>query len=193
MGAFASAQEDIGRRLSEAPAAPPPAAPDADTEAAARGQAGLRSQTADLQKDLEALAAELGAAPPRAAARLEAAQEEQGLAEADLGRGDTASALGHQEKALEHLEQGGQDLKNAAAARQQVEIGIGAGFSQPSGGVRPAPGGGMGARIEPVPLPKVRDYLPPKELREELERSLREKRPAAYDPVIKEYFKRISQ
>jgi hypothetical protein len=51
----------------------------------------------------------------------------------------------------------------------------------------------MGARIEPVPLPRARDYMPSKELREELERSLRERRPAAYDPVIKEYFKRISQ
>jgi hypothetical protein len=54
-------------------------------------------------------------------------------------------------------------------------------------------GGSLGASVEFVPLPKVRDYLPPKELREELERSLREKRPAAYDGVIKEYFKRISQ
>ena len=54
-------------------------------------------------------------------------------------------------------------------------------------------GGSLGARVESVPLPKVKDYLPPKELREELERSLREKRPASYDEVIKEYFKRISQ
>ena len=191
--ALAAAQEDIGRRLAEAPMAPPPGAPDADTQTAAQGQAALRGRTAGLQKDLEALAEELGAPPPRAAARLEAAQGEQSLAEEDLGGGDTASALGHQEKALAHLEQGGQDMKNAAASRQQIEIGIGAGFSQPSGGAQTVPGSGFGARVEPVPLPKVRDYLPPRELREELERSLRERRPAAYDPVIKEYFKRISQ
>jgi hypothetical protein len=191
--AIAAAQADIGRRLAEAPAAPPPGSPDADTEAAAQGQAGLRIRTAALQSDLEALAEELGAAPPKAAARLEAAQAEQGSAEAYLGKGDTASALGRQEKALEHLEQGGQELQRSAAARQQIELGIGAGFSQPAGGIRSAPGGGMGARIEPVPLPRARDYMPSKELREELERSLRERRPAAYDPVIKEYFKRISQ
>ncbi|MBI5240816.1 MAG: hypothetical protein HY926_10115 [Elusimicrobia bacterium] len=193
MAAFASAQEEIGRRLVEAPMQPPPGTPDEQTRVAAQGQAEVRGRTAALQRDLEVLAEELGAAPPKAAARLEAAQEEQGLAEADLGKGDTASALGHQEKALEQLEQGGQDMKNAAASQQQIELGIGAGFSQPAGGVRSAPGGGLGARLEPVPRPRARDYLPPRELREELERSLRERRPAAYDPVIKEYFKRISQ
>jgi len=191
---FASAQEDIGRRLAEAPAAPAPAGPDAETAAAAAGQAEVRAQTAGLQHELESMAADLGAAPPEAADKLEAAQGEQKSAEADLGGGDPASALGHQEKALQLLEQGGQDLQRSAAAQKQIEIGIGAGFSQPAGGVRMAPGGGgFGARVEFVPLPGAKDYLPPKELREELERSLREKRPAAYDEVIKEYFKRISQ
>ncbi|MCX5795752.1 MAG: hypothetical protein NTY77_09685 [Elusimicrobia bacterium] len=194
MQSFASAQEEIGRRLDEAPASPPPSGPDDETAAAARRQAEVRSQTAGLQHELESLVEDLGAAPPEAAAKLEAAQGEQGSAEKDLGGGDSASALSHQEKALQLLEQGGQDLQRSAAAQKQIEIGINAGFSQPAGGVRSmSGGGGMGARVEFVPLPKAKDYLPPKELREELERSLREKRPASYDEVIKEYFKRISQ
>ncbi len=191
---FAAAQEDIGRRLSESPASPPPSGPDAETAAAAQRQAEVKGATAGLQRELESLAEDLGAVSPEAADKLEAAQGEQGSAEGDLSRGDSGGALTHQEKALEFMEQGGQDLQRSTAAQKQIGIGINAGFSQPTGGVRSTSGGGsLGARVESVPLPKVKDYLPPKELREELERSLREKRPASYDEVIKEYFKRISQ
>jgi hypothetical protein len=191
---FAAAQEEIGRRLAEAPAAPPPSGPGAETAAAAQKQAELRDKTARLQRDLVSLAEDLGAAPPEAVDKLEGAQGEQSSAEGDLRRGDSGTALAHQEKALELLEQGGQDLQRSAAAQKQIEIGINAGFSQPVGGARSwSGGGGLGARMEFVPLPRAKDYLPPKELREELERSLHEKRPASYDEVIKEYFKRISQ
>ncbi|MDD5628185.1 MAG: hypothetical protein PHU21_03910 [Elusimicrobia bacterium] len=194
LGWFVSAQEEISRRLWEAPDSSAPPQPDEETSAAARRQAEVRLQTAALQRDLESLAEELGAAPPGAAAVLEAAQGEQGSAEKDLAGGDAASALGHQGKALDLLEQGGQDLQRSAAAQKQIEIGIGEGFSQPAGGARLDPGGaGMGSRLGRVPLPQAKDYLPPKELREELERSLRESRPASYDELIKEYFKRISQ
>jgi hypothetical protein len=191
---FVAEQVAIGRRLAEAPAAPSPSGPDSETAAAAQRQAEVRGKTAGLQRELESLTDDLGAAPSDAADKLEAAQGEQGSAEGDLGRGDSGGALAHQEKALELLEQGGQDLQRSAAAQKRIEIGIGAGFSQQVGGMRPmSGGGGLGASAEFVPLPKAKDYLPPKQLREELERSLREKRPASYDEVIKEYFKRISQ
>jgi hypothetical protein len=44
-----------------------------------------------------------------------------------------------------------------------------------------------------VPLPSAQDYRPAPEIRKELEKSLREPRPANFDGVIKEYFKRIAQ
>ena len=193
LGWFAAAQEAIGRRLAEAPAAPPPQAPNPETAAASRRQAEVRGRTAELQRELEAMAAEFAAAPPEAAQNMESAQGEQQSAEAELDRGDSSAALAHQQKALALLEQGGEDLERCAAGQKRVEIGIGAGFSQPATGVRAAPGGGAGARLEFVPLPTAKDYQPPKEIREELERSLKESRPAAYDSLIKEYFKRISQ
>ena len=143
---FAAAQEEIGRRLAEAPAAPPPSGPDAETAAAAHRQAEVKGKTAGLQHELESLAEDLGAAPPEAAGKLEAAQGEQGSAEGDLGRGDSGGALTHQEKALELLEQGGQDLQRSAAAQKQIEIGINAGFSQPASGVRSMSGAGVWAR-----------------------------------------------
>ena len=80
-----------------------------------------------------------------------------------------------------------------AAAQKSIEMQMDEGFSRPASGVRSGPGGKMGARLEFVPMPTAKDYQPPKEIREELERSLREKRPAAYDGIIKDYFKRISQ
>jgi len=59
--------------------------------------------------------------------------------------------------------------------------------------VRAAPRGSTGARYERVRLPSADEYRPPRELREELQRSLQEPRPAAHDGAIKEYFKRLAR
>ena len=47
--------------------------------------------------------------------------------------------------------------------------------------------------MERVRLPSADEYRPPRALREELERSLQEPRPAADDDSIKEYFKRLTR
>ncbi|MFA6002617.1 MAG: hypothetical protein WC881_00970 [Elusimicrobiota bacterium] len=191
MSWFASAQEAIARRLSGAPSAPEPDGPRDETASAARRQSQVRAQTASLQQELESVMEEAGASASEAADKLSAAQEEQKSAEGDMAQGDSGGALGHQQKVLELLDQGGRGLAQAASGSQHIELGIGSGFARPATGVRgSAPGG---ARLEFVPLPSAKDYQPPKEIREELERSLKEGRPQAYDRIIKEYFKRISQ
>ncbi|MDE2490670.1 MAG: hypothetical protein KGM24_07465, partial [Elusimicrobia bacterium] len=58
---------------------------------------------------------------------------------------------------------------------------------------RAAPAGSSGAALGTVRLPSADAYLPPRDLREELQRSLREPRPASRDGDIKEYFKRLSR
>ena len=78
-----------------------------------------------------------------------------------------------------------------------------AGAAQPFGAARrpsvrrvgePSGAGGLtGADTGFVPLPSAQDYMPPREIRRDLEESLQERRPRAYDPVIKDYFRRISQ
>jgi hypothetical protein len=190
---FAATQEDIGRKLSQFPTTPPAEGPGSETAAASQRQSEVRGKTGKLQKDLQALQDEYGVAPMGAMEGLEGAQSEQHSAESSLDQGDTAGALGHQGKALEMLEQGRQSLERSAAAQKSIEMQMDEGFSRPASGVRSGPGGKMGARLEFVPMPTAKDYQPPKEIREELEHSLRERRPAAYDGIIKDYFKRISQ
>ena len=50
---------------------------------------------------------------------------------------------------------------------------------------------GFGSRAEM--LPKAEDYKPPKEFREELLESLKEKFPETYEDIIHKYFKRLSE
>jgi hypothetical protein len=192
---LASAQDALAAQLAQAPAGPPIAGPNAETTEASQRQAQVRRQTAGLQADLEALEEESSAGAGEAVEKIASAQVEQGAAESDLDRGDTASALAHQQKALSYLESGNQAAERSASSRQSIELGISGGFSRPASGVRQAPGGGSGtgARLEFVPLPSAKDYQPPREIRQELERSLNERRPPTYDPLIKEYFKRLSQ
>jgi hypothetical protein len=66
-------------------------------------------------------------------------------------------------------------------------------FEMPGSVVRGAPKGSRGTGTGRVRLPSADDYRPPRELREELERSLREPRPAAHDSAIKEYFRRLTR
>ena len=66
-------------------------------------------------------------------------------------------------------------------------------FEMPGSVVRGAPRGARGGATGRVRLPSADEYRPPRELREELERSLREPRPAAQDSAIKEYFRRLTR
>ena len=190
---FGEAQEAIGRKLAAVPGAPAAEGPRPETTAAAQGQAEVKAETARLSEEVAALAHDFGAPPAGTRESLKAAQGEQEAAQGDLARGDSGAALPRQAKALELLEHGRQSLGRAASAQQSFELSIGAGFSQPATGVRGSAGGRTGERLEFVPLPAAKDYQPPREIREELERSLREKRPEAYDALIKEYFKRLAQ
>ncbi|MDD5657613.1 MAG: hypothetical protein PHF00_10215, partial [Elusimicrobia bacterium] len=190
---LAEAQDAIARELAQAPAAPAPGRPDSDTAQASRRQAEVRGRTADLQRELEAFLDAAAAPASGAVENVAAAQDEQRFAEAELDRGDTEAAWARQRKALDLLDAGGRELERSSAGQQSVQLGIGAGFSGANSGARAAPGGAAGARLEFVPLPSAKDFQPPREIRQELERSLRERRPPAYDGLIKEYFKRLSQ
>lgn len=190
---FASAEDEIRRKLESAPQAPAQDKPDAESQMAAQNQARTQGKTEQLQKELEGIEADVGTLPRGTVDRVEKAQAEQKNAEAALRRGDSASGLRHQEKALEFLEQGKKEMEQSAQSQQKIESGMGEPFKRPSSTVRSASGGGPGSKTGFVALPSAKDYRPPQEIREELQRSLRERRPASYDRLIKEYFKRIAQ
>lgn len=191
---FALAEDRIRSSLESFPQTPAQGKPDAQSQAAAKSQSRTRKKAGDLQTALEAISQDVATLPPGTLERLESARTQQGMAEEALSRGETASALKHQEEALTLLESGMGDMSQAVSGQQGVEQGMGEPFGRQPGSVRSMSGSGsMGMQTGPVPVPSAKDYRPPFELREELERSLREKRPAAYDRVIKEYFKRVAQ
>lgn len=191
---FAQAEDRIRAALEQFPQDPPQGSPDHESQAASKNQSSTRKKTGELQNSLEEISRDVATLPAGALQRCESAQIQQGLAEESLTKGDTAGALRHQEEALSLLEKGMGEMGQAVSGQHGVEEGMGEPFGQAPGSVRERQGSGpSGTHTGPVPLPTAKDYRPPVEMREELERSLREKRPASHDRVIKEYFKRIAQ
>ncbi|MBI5623098.1 MAG: hypothetical protein HY924_04900 [Elusimicrobia bacterium] len=189
---FARTEDDIRRRLESAPKTPPAAPGDALSRAAAASQAGARSTAGRLQAKLEGVSA-MARLPSGSIERVEAAQGQQSSAQEALERGDAAAALAPQEEALRLLEQGLSDLDRAIESQRQGQTMLSESFSNPAATMRQGRGGRTGADTGFVPLPRARDYAPPRAIRSELERSVKEKRPKAMDGTIKEYFKRIAQ
>lgn len=192
---FSRAERQILNKLETGASGSKPA-PDAQSAAAAEAQGRARGVTAALQEEVEGLAAELGASPGQAGEALSAALGEQAAAEGALARGDSQEGARRSERALEHLLDGSRAMSQAAAARHSVAAGLTGPFSRQGAVVRVlrvSGGAGAGAQLGFVALPSAKDYLPPQEIRRELEKSLRERRPASYDKTVKEYFRRISQ
>lgn len=192
---IAAMEDQIAQELDKAAAAElgEPAGP--ESEQAGREQDALRAKTQKLQGEVESLEAETGASAGEAGGQLRAAQGEQEGAAKALSRRDTAGALPRQQKALELLSQGGGQMSQGSQGQQGLQQRMMQPFQRPGQTVRVLRSGGgqQGAQLGFVPLPSAKDYLPPKELREELEKSLQESRPQSQDALIKEYFKRITQ
>lgn len=191
--ALAVREDALRKKLEEGASAPPAPAERAAQAGALQRQA--RAKTEQLGKELDALDAETPV-PPSVGRSISDAQDYQKRAEEQLAAGDTEGAAESQQEALRLLSEGSQKMSSSAGAQKSAADGMAEPFSRPAGGLRKAgnaPRGSRGAGMGFVPLPSSREYKPPKELREELERSLQESRPPAHDPLIKEYFKRISQ
>ncbi|MDE2040160.1 MAG: hypothetical protein KGO96_09840 [Elusimicrobia bacterium] len=173
-----------------------PVALDAGGQAEAEGseQASLAGRTELLRQELESLEDETGASAREAIAALASAHRKQAQAAASLNRRDGAAALPAQRRALELLTRGQNSLEAAAAGQSSRRLRLLEPFKRSTGALRLPGGEGEGGSERGfVALPAAGDYLPPKQLRQELERSLRERRPASQDALIKEYFKRIAQ
>ena len=189
---FAAAEDEIRRQLEEGPT-PAQNVADAGSMAAARRQGEVRDKTGQLEDELASAAEDAGAAMGEALEALDQAQLEQRAAEGALERGDSEEGLRREQAALALLEQGGEQASRGAGGQRVIESAMTEPFSRPIFGVRDARGGRAGASLGAVALPRAADFRPPKEIREELEKSLKEKRPELYDALIKEYFKRIAQ
>ncbi len=179
-------------RLESGPSAP--GADSARSAAAAGDQRAALAKTQSLRAEVSG-AAKDGYLSGRVASLVDQAIAEQGAGEAALTRGDSGEGLKRAEAALAILQSGDSTSSGAESAAGGAQKSMGAG-SSPGGTMTMRAGGSRGRsglRFEHVRLPSANDYQPPRELREELQKSLHESRPAAFDPAIKEYFKRLSR
>lgn len=192
---LAGREERILERLRRGARPPAPTESQLSDMMAARavqGQTGRK--TTELQERMDALSRELGTLPGEVLDSLRKARAEQQGAERALGRSDAASARGSQQRALEHLDQGRRSLSEALQRQESIQRGSVGPFQRPRGVARPMGRGGRGgADTGFVPLPGAEDYQPPREIRREIERSLRERRPRAFDEAVDEYLRRMSQ
>jgi hypothetical protein len=181
----ADALDAAAQRLQRGPdAAPPDAAaarPAADAQAAARAEAAaLRVQVSESARSLGFLSARIGR-------QVDAAVEEETAGESALRAGDGVEGLKRAEAALALLEDGSGDAQSAeSAAGKSASASAGASMG---GSVRES----AGESLRRVRLPSAQDYRPPRELREELQRSLSEPRPASADSEVKEYLERLAR
>lgn len=194
LSAFAASQESLSARLAAGAGAPGP--DPALAREAADAQARARERAVGLRSEVGRASRERGFLSGRLARQVDEVLSEQERGERALRRGDAPEGLRRAEEALSLLQQGDAEAGAASSAAQSA-----AGASGGEGGsgrfmrgaVRAAPRAATGAGMGRVRIPSVDEYRPPRELREELERSLREPRPAAHDPEIKEYFKRLAR
>ncbi len=178
--ASAAELDAAGRDLQTGPPEPPPD-PSA-TAAAARAQTESRREVEALKAELARAAREDGYMSGRAEARAGAAARDEAGAEASLRSGDSASGLEKAQAALAQLESGGSAA--AAAARSSGED-----LSAADGGS--LGGQAAGASLRRVRLPSARDYRPARAMRDEIQRSLGESRPASSDAEVREYLERL--
>jgi hypothetical protein len=177
-------------------AGPPPAPADA---AAARGAAESQSSSLEhahaLRGEVDKATRESGYLSGRLGGRVDSAISEEDAGRQALEGGDSGEGLKHAEAALSILQEGSGDADAAAGSAGAMMPGAGPGKAPGPGGVvmRGAPHGTSGSALQHVRLPSADEYRPPRELREELERSLQEPHPASDDAAIKEYFKRLSR
>jgi len=164
-------------------------APDAEkARPAAEAQARARASASRLRAEISEAAGSFGFLSGRIARRVDAALDAEAAGETALRAGDSAEGLSRGEAALAQLEEGGSDADSAAAASS----------ASAAASARPASGGralraATGVRFEHVRLPSAADYQPPRELRDELRRSLGEGRPAAADSDVKTYLERLAR
>ncbi len=120
------------------------------------------------------------------------ARQEMKNSKDSLSKGDSEGAVLAQEKALSHLRKGqsmmqemGESLDKSRSTKGQGQTGMIQRRNQP--------GGTSGMRHAAVRIPGASEYVPPKEFREEILESLKEKYPASEEGLIKDYFKRLTQ
>lgn len=162
-------------------------------------QSALSRKTMGLKQGLQRLSQQTASLGVSLSQSLNDAGEEMSTAAQKLQENASRMAQISEETALRHLQKAQSALEEAQGAMgdmagQQMKSGSGkGGGGQPRMIQRGQRSGSRGTQTGKVRLPTAEDYKPPKEFREELLESLREKYPEIYKEIIHKYFKRLSE
>ncbi|MEW6556711.1 MAG: DUF4175 family protein [Elusimicrobiota bacterium] len=151
-------------------------------------------KTQALQNKLSVLSYQTLSIPRESIKNISDSEKSMGIAANELSNFNTTSAVDSEKKALDDLLNSKDSLEKASNQMKQLAIGTTPMGMGSSGMVRVSgngTGGYTGFRTGYVKIPSLDDYKPPKEFRETIIESLRQKYPQKYEPIIKDYFKRL--
>jgi len=153
----------------------------------------LKTRTLKLDKNIQELSRKTATITPEISYNLRKAGYEMEKANQEILAGKTNITLAHQEKALEYLTMSNNSMDNSLEQLSQIQKNSGkpmANFIQ-----RPVnmSGGTTGVKTGYVKLPPKDDFIPTRELKEQLMKSLKEKYPQVYDTIIKQYYRSITE
>ncbi|MBN1823659.1 MAG: hypothetical protein JW803_05005 [Endomicrobiales bacterium] len=100
------------------------------------------------------------------------------------------SALENSRLALEYLKGTGEAFQSAGSGLSDMQKKAG---TPVTGLIKIKRGGMTGFSAQPVKLPGIEDYKPPREFRQEIMEALREKYPQEYEKMIKEYYRKLTE
>ncbi|OGS45522.1 MAG: hypothetical protein A2539_10170 [Elusimicrobia bacterium RIFOXYD2_FULL_34_15] len=149
-------------------------------------------RTKTLKQKLSELSKQTLSLPSETLENISSSEKSMDSASGELTNSNLPPAVDFEKKALDELSNGKEALKNASEQMSQMAKSSGSrgGMGQPK--IRTSGGGGYtGFRSGFVKIPSADDYKPPKEFRETIIESLRQKYPQKYDTIIKDYFKRL--
>ena len=152
----------------------------------------LKEEAKKLHQDFRKLGQGTATLPQNSLNAMKQAREEMEKSENSLKQKESGSSLGHQQNALSHLRKVQEGLENSGQEMKQMQK---QSESDPSNfiGLKGQKEGQRGFRSGAVRIPRADEYIPPREFREEILESLKEKYPKSEENIIKDYYKRIVQ
>ncbi|MBI2119258.1 MAG: DUF4175 family protein [Elusimicrobia bacterium] len=152
----------------------------------------LKREAKKLHQDFRKLGQGTATLPQNSLNAMKQAREDMEKSQNSLKQGESGSSLGHQQNALSHLRKVQEGLENSGQEMKQMQK---QSESNPSNfiGLKGQKEGQRGFRSGAVRIPRADEYIPPREFREEILESLKEKYPKSEENIIKDYYKRIVQ
>ncbi|MFH1260244.1 MAG: DUF4175 family protein [Elusimicrobiota bacterium] len=157
----------------------------------AQDQMEIQKNTESLEKRIEGFSRKTATIDPKLRESLKKAGHSMGEAKDYLEQENIGQGGDKEREALQYLSQGKEALQSMSGEMQSREGGgrkMQASMIQGKGA-----GGRSGVREGYVPLPSAEQYKVPKEYRQEILESLKEKYPKVYEKIIKEYYKKLSE